>query len=117
MSDTDRRSHRLTALIEAAAIGIPDDVKGSSVICFCVVASGQDPSETIKSELKIKVGNDLGKPLQPKEIIFVPDLPKTRNNKVMRRIIKSSFLGDQIGDTSSLVNPGTIEWIRKAGEK
>jgi acetyl-CoA synthetase len=60
------------------------------------------------------VADAIGKPLAPREILFVSDLPKTRNAKVMRRIIRAAYLGEDPGDTSSLVNPEAVEEIRKA---
>jgi acetyl-CoA synthetase len=102
------------AVNEAAAIGVPHEIKGSEVVCFCVLASGYEPSETLRAELKEKVAAEMGKPLQPREIWFVADIPKTRNAKVMRRIIRSAYLGQEPGDTSSLVNPGAVEGIKRA---
>jgi acetyl-CoA synthetase len=60
------------------------------------------------------VAAEMGKPLAPKEIWFVSDIPKTRNAKVMRRIIRSAYLGDDPGDTSSLLNPEAVEEIKLA---
>jgi len=57
---------------------------------------------------------EMGKPLAPKAILFVSDLPKTRNAKVMRRMIRSAYLGQNLGDTSSLVNPEAVEEIKRA---
>jgi len=59
------------------------------------------------------VATELGKPLRPKAVIFVSDLPKTRNAKVMRRVIRSAWLGEDPGDTSSLVNPEIIRELRE----
>ncbi|MCZ2113262.1 MAG: AMP-binding protein [Anaerolineae bacterium] len=98
---------------EAAAIGVPDPVKGSALVCFCVLAPGVSPSDALAAELRRLVADELGKPLQPKEIAFVSDLPKTRNAKVMRRVIRSAWLGQDPGDTSSLVNPGIIDEIQR----
>ncbi len=102
------------AVAEAAAIGIPDAIKGSSIVCFCVLLPGYFPTDALRNELKDKIANEMGKPLQPKEIWFVPDLPKTRSAKIMRRIIRSAYLGQDPGDTSSLLNPETLTAIRKA---
>jgi acetyl-CoA synthetase len=102
------------AVNEAAAIGVPDAIKGSSVVCFCVLAPGYEPSDQLRAELRGKVAAEMGKPLQPKEIRFVSDIPKTRNAKVMRRIIRSAYLGEDPGDTSSLVNPEAVEEVRQA---
>ncbi len=102
------------AVNEAAAIGVPDAIKGSSVVCFCVLAPGVAPSDELRAELQAKIAAEMGKPLQPKEIWFVSDIPKTRNAKVMRRIIRSAYLGEDPGDTSSLVNPEAVAEVKKA---
>ena len=60
---------------------------------------------------------EMGKPLSPKGILFVSDLPKTRNAKVMRRMIRSAYLGEDPGDTSSLVNPEAVQEVVKARRK
>lgn len=99
------------AVVEAAAVGVPDDMKGSAVICFCVLAPGREGDDARRSALKARVAAELGKPLQPKAIHFVADLPKTRNAKVMRRIIRAAFLGEELGDTSALVNPESVAAI------
>jgi acetyl-CoA synthetase len=99
---------------EAAAIGVPDAVKGQAVVCFCVLKPTAVASEQLRETLKDLVANELGKPLKPNEIKFVKDLPKTRNAKVMRRIIRSAYLGQELGDTSSLENVGAVEEIKRA---
>jgi len=101
-------------VIEAAVIGVPDEIKGSAVIAFCVLASGCGACEELRQELRALVVKSLGKPLAPREILFVRDLPKTRNAKVMRRMIRSAYLGLDPGDTSSLVNPEAVDEIRQA---
>ena len=102
------------AIVEAAAIGVPDKIKGSQVIAFCVLAENCEFCEELRQELRELVTRTLGKPLAPREILFVSDLPKTRNAKVMRRMIRSAYLGQDPGDTSSLVNPEAVEEIRQA---
>src|SRR5207247_3791391 len=99
---------------EAAAIGVPDEVKGQAVVCFCVLKPDQSPSQTLREELKRAVATQLGKSLSPKDVRFVADIPKTRNAKVMRRIIRASYLGENPGDTSSLENPDSVKQIRDA---
>ena len=101
-------------VVEAAAIGVPDALKGSSVVIFCVLAAGSRGSAELRQELRELVVAALGKPLAPKEILFVSDLPKTRNLKVMRRMIRAAYLGQDPGDTSSLVNPQAVEEIKEA---
>jgi acetyl-CoA synthetase len=103
------------AVVEAAAIGVPDDLKGSAVVVFAVLAPGAEASEALRAELMAALVDALGKPLKPRELRFVRDLPKTRNAKVMRRIIRSAYLGQPLGDTSALENPKAVEEIRQAG--
>ena len=102
------------AVREAAAIGVPHPIKGSDVVCFCVVAPGFDAMDELRRALQAKVVAELGKPLQPGKICFVSDLPKTRNSKIMRRMIRSAYLGQDPGDISSLLNPDSLEEIRSA---
>jgi acetyl-CoA synthetase len=102
------------AVSEAAAIGVPDPIKGEALVCFCVLKPGQTPGEALRANLKSQVIHQLGKAFAPQELKFVNDLPKTRNAKVMRRVIRAAYLGQDAGDTSSLENPGIIEEIRQA---
>ncbi len=101
-------------IMEAAAIGVPHPIKGSELVVFCVMAPGYEPCEDLRAELRQMLVNAMGKPLAPREILFVSDLPKTRNAKVMRRMVRAAYLGQDPGDTSSLVNPEAVEEIRKA---
>jgi acetyl-CoA synthetase len=104
------------AVVEAAAIAIPDEVKGSAVVCLCVLRPGETPSADLAETLRQRVAQELGKPLAPKTVLFVSDLPKTRNAKVMRRMIRSAYLGTDPGDTSSLVNPASLAEIARAAQ-
>ena len=97
------------AVSEAAAIGVPDEVKGEALVCFCVLKQ-----PVTESELIDQIVRELGKAFAPRAVKFVRDLPKTRNAKLMRRIIRAAFLGDDPGDVSSLENPGAVEDVRKA---
>jgi acetyl-CoA synthetase len=101
-------------VLEAAAIGVPDPIKGSTVVAFAVLEKGCERCEELRQELQELVTHALGKSLAPREILFVSDLPKTRNAKVMRRMIRAAYLGENPGDTSSLVNPEAVDEIRKA---
>lgn len=102
------------AVVESAAIGIPDEIKGSAVVVFVTLKPGITPTDTLRKELYMRIVDALGKPLAPKEIRFVSDLPKTRNAKVMRRMIRAAYLGQDLGDTSSLLNPEAVEQIKHA---
>jgi acetyl-CoA synthetase len=100
-------------VVEAAAIGVPDVQKGQALVCFCVLRTGAAASAALADELKAMVATRLGKPLRPEKIEFVADLPKTRNAKVMRRVIRSVYLNEAPGDLSSLENPAAVDDIRR----
>ena len=102
------------AVIEAAAIGVPDQLKGNRIVVLCVTVPQITPSEELAQELINRVAVNLGKPLKPSEILFVDDLPKTRNAKVMRRMVRAAYLGEDPGDTSSLVNPESLSGINQS---
>jgi acetyl-CoA synthetase len=96
------------SVVEAAAVGLPHAVKGNELIAFCVLTAASAATPGLAEELRAKVGRELGKPLTPREVRFVADLPKTRNAKVMRRMIRAAYLGEDLGDTSALVNPESL---------
>nr|WP_144451272.1 AMP-binding protein [Halalkalibacter nanhaiisediminis] len=104
-------------VIEAGTIGIPDEVKGEAAVCFAVLNTGVEETERLQLELLDLVAEKMGKALKPKAIHFVPDLPKTRNAKVMRRAIRAAYLGKDAGDLSSLENPQVVEIIKQLGER
>lgn len=106
-------SHPLVS--EAAAIGVPDEVKGEAIVAFVILKPGGEPSETLREELKGLVAKELGKALKPHDIKYVSDFPKTRNAKIMRRVIRGKYLGlEDLGDLSSLENPQAVEEIARA---
>ena len=98
------------AVVEAAAIGVPDPLKGQALVCFCVPGDQvADPS--LEAVLKGLVASRLGKPLRPERVYFVAELPRTRNAKIMRRVIRAAYLGEAPGDLSSLENPQAVAAI------
>ena len=111
------------SVAEAAVIGIPDEIKGTAMVAFVVLrnAGGSPANDEIaadrlpalQQELKQLVAKDMGKPLAPSKIYFVTAIPKTRNGKVMRRVIRSAYLGEDAGDLSALENPKSVEEIVK----
>jgi len=104
------------AVMEAAAIGIPDELKGNALVVFCTLASGRPAEESLAAELKAVVAEALGKPLRPERVHFVAVLPKTRNAKVMRRVIRAAYLGEDLGDVTALENPAAVDAIRRRDE-
>ena len=94
----------------AAAIGIPDPVKGEAIAVF-VVPTRQGDGDHLAHELSEMVVRTLGKPFRPAAIMFVDDLPRTRSAKIMRRVVRARALGRDTGDLTSLENPAAVEAI------
>ena len=105
------------SVIEAAAVGAPDELKGQAIIVFCVLRPNTAPSKALAEEIQTLIGQQMGKPLIPKAVEFVAALPQTRNAKVMRRVIRAAYLGQEPGDLSALVNPEAVEAIKRGLRK
>ncbi len=99
---------------EAAAVGVPHEVKGEALWCYVVLADGTSPSDALRSELAATVVEALGKSFKPSEVRFVDALPKTRSAKVVRRAIRAVATGADPGDLSSLEDPTTLDALRGA---
>jgi acetyl-CoA synthetase len=102
------------AVVEAAAIGVPDELKGEELWCFVVAAPGHEPDDGLREQLAELVVADLGKSFRPAQIRFTRALPKTRNAKVVRRAIRAVVTDRDPGDLSSLEDPATIDAVRQA---
>lgn len=102
------------AVTLAAVIGAPDEIKGEELVCFCTLAPGREPSEQLRSELMALVVEEMGKPLKPRAILFAKALPRTRNAKIMHRVIRAAYLGKDAGDVTSLEDPAAVDAIRQA---
>ncbi len=99
---------------ESAAIGVPHTTKGETPVLFVVLLPGCEASENRGGAIADKVAEALGKPLRPQAVYFVPDLPRTRNAKIMRRVLRAVHLGQEPGDLSGLENPTTLAHIPRA---
>jgi acetyl-CoA synthetase len=102
------------AVSEAAAVGVPHQVKGEVAWIFCVAAPGHEPTEELAAEVAARAAAELGKAFKPDRIIFVPALPKTRSAKIVRRAVRAQALGQDPGDLSSVENPEALEAIARA---
>ena len=102
------------AVAEAGVIGVPHEVKGEAVVCFVVLRPGNAASESLRRELSDRVASEMGKALKPEKVLFTRDLPKTRSAKIMRRVIRATYLGKPAGDVSSLENPDAVKAIGEA---
>ena len=103
------------AVLEAAAIGVPHELKGEVIVVFVVLRPGHTAAAGLAGEIAESIAQRLGRPLRPDAVRFVADLPKTRNAKVLRRVIRAAYLGkEDLGDLSSLENPLAVEQIKEA---
>ncbi|HLG01305.1 MAG TPA: AMP-binding protein, partial [Acidimicrobiia bacterium] len=102
------------AVVEAAVVGLPDEVKGEVLACFVVLVPDREPDETLRGELAGLIAERMGKAFTPKTVRFAAALPKTRSAKVMRRAIRAVATGDDPGDLSSLEDPTTLDAIAQA---
>ncbi|MFN0107063.1 MAG: AMP-binding protein [Bryobacteraceae bacterium] len=98
---------------EAAAVAVPDAVKGSAIAAFVVVRNGAGGAE-FEAELKDRVADELGKPMRPAVVTVVSGIPKTRNGKLMRRLVRAAWLGEPLGDVTALEDPSLLDEIARA---
>lgn len=103
------------SVVEAAAIGVPDQLKGESLACFVVLRAGA-AGDGIERELSDAVATALGKPLRPSAVHVVAALPHTRNAKILRRLVKAAYLDEPRGDVSALENESALAGIEAAGK-
>jgi len=89
-------------------IGVPDEVKGSAIVCVCVPMPGVVADDALEQELAAAVVKGMGSSYRPRQVLLVADLPKTRNMKIMRRVVRAVYQGNSPGDLSSLVNPEAV---------
>jgi acetyl-CoA synthetase len=99
---------------EAAVVGVPDEIKGQAVVCVCVPAAGVEADAALDGVLSRAVVDGMGKPFAPREILYVSDLPKTRNMKVMRRVVRAVYSGLPPGDLAALLNPESVRELEQA---
>jgi acetyl-CoA synthetase len=102
---------------EAAVVGMPDDIKGQALVAFVILKVGVEQSDEIIGTLKQSVVTQIGAIARPKHIICVPDLPKTRSGKIMRRILKNIVAQKEIGDLTSIADPQIVSVISNLWEE
>ncbi|MFC6718797.1 AMP-binding protein [Natrialbaceae archaeon GCM10025810] len=102
------------AVNQAAAVGVPDETTGTAVVAYVVLEDDVEESEDLREELRDQVGEELGKPFRPREVLFVDELPKTQSGKIIRRAVEATYTGEDLGDMSSIENPGALEELENA---
>jgi len=96
---------------QAAVVGKPDKVKGENIVVFAVLEPETSADEKLVKDLKNFIRTTLGPIAIPSDVIFIPEIPKTKAGKPARNVIKAKALGQPLGDTSSVANPAAIEKI------
>ena len=99
---------------ETAVIGVQDKVKGSAIAAFVVLKDAKLSCEALANALKLRVQEEMGSYARPSHIIFVPQVPKNRSGKIIRRLLKSAFDEIDFGNTETLINPSAVEDVQKA---
>ncbi|HEX6219755.1 MAG TPA: AMP-binding protein [Acidimicrobiia bacterium] len=107
----------LDEVVMAAAIGTPDEVKGETIALFLVPAPGVEPGDELTGKVMAACDAALGKAFRPSSVSWVEDLPRTRSQKIMRRVVKAIALGRDPGDLTSLENPQSIDGLARARDR
>jgi acetyl-CoA synthetase len=100
------------AVAEAAVVGGPDPVTGEAINAFVILRLGNEPTKELGQALRDHVATKISPIAKPKSLMFVPDLPKTRSGKIMRRLLRDIAQGRQLGDTTTLADATVVETIR-----
>ncbi|MBS9533831.1 acetate--CoA ligase [Mycobacterium sp. M1] len=104
------------AVAEAAVVGATDEQTGQGICAFVVLAAGHGHHvDSMVDELRTRVAEQISPIARPKQIHVIPELPKTRSGKIIRRLLRDIADGRQLGDTSTLVDPGVFDAIRTTG--
>jgi acetyl-CoA synthetase len=100
------------AVAEAAVVGASDDVTGQAIVGYVIIRNNAHASDELVAELRQHVATKIGPTARPKRVIIVPDLPKTRSGKIMRRLLRDVAEGRDLGDTTTLADPAVVDAIR-----
>ena len=100
------------AVAEAAVVGATDEVTGQAIVGYVIVRNTAEPSDELVEEIRRHVATKIGPTARPKRVIVVPDLPKTRSGKIMRRLLRDVAEGRDLGDTTTLADPTVVDAVR-----
>ena len=100
------------AVAEAAVVGATDDTTGQAIVGYVILRGDFAPSTDLSEEIRQHVGTKLGAIARPKAVFIVPDLPKTRSGKIMRRLLRDVAEGRDLGDTTTLADASVVDDIR-----
>jgi acetyl-CoA synthetase len=100
------------AVAEAAVVGATDDTTGQAIVGYVILRGGNEPSDDLREHIRQHVATKLGAIARPRAVIIVPDLPKTRSGKIMRRLLRDVVEGRALGDTTTLADANVVDAIR-----
>ncbi len=100
------------SVAESAVVGAKDEISGQAIFAFVILKSGQEATDALALELRQHVATGIGPIARPKHLMFVPDLPKTRSGKIMRRLLRDIAEGRTLGDTTTLADTTVVDTIR-----
>jgi acetyl-CoA synthetase len=103
-----------TSVAEAAVVGATDDLTGQAIVGYVILRGGVTADDALVNELRAHVATKIGPTARPKRVIIVPDLPKTRSGKIMRRLLRDIADGNTLGDTTTLADPSVVDAIRES---
>jgi acetyl-CoA synthetase len=101
------------SVAEAAVVGRSDPITGQAIFSYVILRAGHEPSEPLADELREHVATVIGKLARPKQVMFTPDLPKTRSGKIMRRLLRDIAEQREMGDVTTLADAGIVATIRE----
>jgi acetyl-CoA synthetase len=101
------------AVAEAAVVGRSDPITGQGIFAYVILRSGHEAADQLAADLREHVAEMIGKFARPKQIMFTPDLPKTRSGKIMRRLLRDIAEERDLGDTTTLADAGVVSTIRE----
>ena len=101
------------AVAEAAVVGRTDPITGQAIFSYVILRSGFEASDELGAELREHVAEMIGKFARPKQIMFTPDLPKTRSGKIMRRLLRDIAEQRDLGDVTTLADENVVTTIRE----
>ena len=97
-------------------VGANDDTTGQAIVGYVILRGGNEPSVELSEEIRQHVATKLGPIARPKAVFIVPDLPKTRSGKIMRRLLRDVAEGRDLGDTTTLADASVVDEIRTRAE-
>jgi acetyl-CoA synthetase len=99
------------SVAEAAVVGAADDTTGQAVVAFVILRESAAPAEDMSAELRQHVAREIGPIARPRKVIVVPELPKTRSGKIMRRLLRDVAEDREVGDATTLADGSVMELI------